>query len=137
MDIEEGGLACYTFWQGAKKIVANKRMDQWNEYLEAAGTLWDEIGTDFKVGDMTRADFAALVREWTTLQTRIAEIETQLGVSLDQRQTKIGSINDFGVRFRTAVIAKFGNRHPMVARVPKLQRTSPKPTPLATPTKPS
>ena len=110
-----------------------KRIDQWNEYLNQVGMLWDEIGTDFKVGDMTRAQFTTLTTEWSTLQTRITEIETQLGIAVDERKGAIRGIQDFGVRFRTAVITKYGNRHPMVKRVPRLQTVRPPSKPM-TPT---
>ncbi|WP_309711370.1 hypothetical protein [Armatimonas sp.] len=110
-----------------------KRLDQWNEYLAHISSLWDEIGADFKVGDMTRSEFSSLVNEWVSLQTRITEIETQLGILLDQRQSSVKAIQSFGVRFRTAVIAKYGNQHPMVKRVPKLQPTRAPKVPPPTP----
>ena len=110
-----------------------KRMDQWNEYLDEVAALWDEIGADFKVGELTRAQFETLHTEWKSLQTRVAQIEAQLGVVIDERQGKIRIMEDFGVRFRSAVVTKYGNRHPMVKRVPKLQVTRPKASPNPTP----
>ena len=110
-----------------------KRLDQWNEYLDDVAALWTEIGADFKVGDMTRTQFDTLYAEWKALQKRIAELEAQLGIAQDERQGKVTGLESFGVRFRAAVVSKYGNRHAMVKRVPKLQATRPKVSPTPPP----
>lgn len=82
-----------------------KTIDAWLPYLDDVLALWTELGADFKVGSLTRANVAALRDDLKTALDRVNALQAQLGLAMDARDVQIGEMEGFGVKFRAAVIA--------------------------------
>lgn len=98
-----------------------KTIDAWLPYLDDVLALWTELGADFKVGSLTRANVAALRDDLKTALDKVNALQAQLGLAMDARDAQIAGIEGLAVKFRAAVIAQYGPRSSQAGRVPRLQ----------------
>jgi len=110
-------------------------LDKFVPYLNDVLALWDELGADFRVGKMTRAQVQKLRDDFEAVLTRMDQLQAQLGQAMGVRDNLITDdetgIEAFAVKFRAAVVAEFGSRSPQAQRVPRLTPGRPKPKPAA------
>ena len=107
-------------------------LDKFVPYLDDVLALWDEWGTDFTVGKVTRAQAQKLRDDFQAVLGRMDRLQAQLGQEMGVRDNLIADENTgieaFAVKFRAAVVAEFGARSPQAKRVPRLSpgRSKPK-----------
>lgn len=103
-------------------------------YLDDVLALWTELGTDFKVGSLTRADVLELRTNLAAVLEKLNHLQAQMRRGIDDRETRTDTVDTFAIKFRSAVIAQYGPRSPEARRVPKLitprgKKATPPPTP--------
>ncbi len=112
--------------------MARRAIDGWSPYVDDVLALWTELGDDFKVGRLARQDVVSLRGQLQTALEQVNALQAQLGLAMGERDGVIDKVEEFAVKFRSAVIAQFGPRSPEARRVPRVshaRRTSAPPPP--------
>jgi len=115
--------------------MARRPIDAWIPYLDDVLALWTEFGGDFRVGGMTRPQVVEMRAQLSATLDRLNALQAQIGLVSDERDRQIGGVEDFAVKFRSAVIAQYGPQSSQAKRVPRVSpaRSKPAPTPPTTP----
>lgn len=102
--------------------MANKNMDEWKPFLETVLAQWDEneLGADYEVVGLKRAQVAALQTKWNGFGERIEKAQAALDKVVDERQNLVPQLNELGVAFRSSMAGKFGPSSDEAKRAPRV-----------------